>query len=133
MKMHGFFILDVMVVMSESQLPLAHDVSDPIIKRTRDVASFHDGNFDSLLLSENILRGLIDAGFATPSPIQLKSIPIGRCGLGMSSSCLYIINEIFAVIAVSGLLWIIYEYFDFCIYIFHALYIYLCCMYFFIV
>ena len=50
-------------------------------KRTRDVLI--DGTeFSSLLLSNEVLEGLNKSGFVKPSPIQLKAIPLGLCGLG---------------------------------------------------
>jgi hypothetical protein len=39
-------------------------------------------DFESLLLSRPVLEGLRAAGFERPSPVQLKAIPLGRCGLG---------------------------------------------------
>lgn len=51
--------------------------------RTRDVAvPGGPSDFGSLLLSEPVLAGLEAAGFHRPSPVQLKAIPLGRCGLG---------------------------------------------------
>lgn len=50
--------------------------------RTTDVLTDDQVDFRSLLLSHHVLNGLIDAGFEKPSPIQLKAIPLGRCGLG---------------------------------------------------
>jgi hypothetical protein len=56
-------------------------------ERTEDVAvpRRSDGvetTFASLLLAEPILEGLHRAGFTTPSPIQARAIPLGRCGIG---------------------------------------------------
>ncbi|NXK89841.1 DDX20 helicase, partial [Formicarius rufipectus] len=52
--------------------------------RTRDVL-MPDGpsDFGSLLLSPPVLAGLEAAGFLRPSPVQLKAIPLGRCGLDL--------------------------------------------------
>ena len=50
--------------------------------RTGDVVINENINFDGLLLSNSVLNGLKNAGFERPSPIQLKAIPLGRCGLG---------------------------------------------------
>ncbi|KAH0618929.1 hypothetical protein JD844_018480 [Phrynosoma platyrhinos] len=52
--------------------------------RTRDV-HMHEGpeDFSSLLLSAPVLEGLKAAGFLRPSPVQLKAIPLGRCGLDL--------------------------------------------------
>lgn len=51
--------------------------------RTRDVlVPGGPSDFGSLLLSPPVLAGLEAAGFHRPSPVQLKAIPLGRCGLG---------------------------------------------------
>lgn len=39
-------------------------------------------DFSDFGLSEEMLRGLLHAGFENPSPIQLKAIPIGIIGHG---------------------------------------------------
>ncbi|KAL9824590.1 LOW QUALITY PROTEIN: putative ATP-dependent RNA helicase DDX20 [Geothlypis trichas] len=50
--------------------------------RTRDVLlPGGPSDFGSLLLSPPVLAGLEAAGFHRPSPVQLKAIPLGRCGL----------------------------------------------------
>ena len=51
--------------------------------RTTDVLSESKVDFACLLLSDYVLRGLRNAGFERPSPIQLKTIPLGRCGLDL--------------------------------------------------
>ncbi|XP_005142913.2 probable ATP-dependent RNA helicase DDX20 [Melopsittacus undulatus] len=52
--------------------------------RTRDVlVPGGPSDFGSLLLSEPVLAGLAAAGFHRPSPVQLKAIPLGRCGLDL--------------------------------------------------
>ncbi|NXS60371.1 DDX20 helicase, partial [Brachypteracias leptosomus] len=52
--------------------------------RTRDVlVPGGPADFGSLLLSEPVLAGLEAAGFHRPSPVQLKAIPLGRCGLDL--------------------------------------------------
>ncbi|XP_066284995.1 probable ATP-dependent RNA helicase DDX20 [Branchiostoma lanceolatum] len=51
--------------------------------RTEDVLNAEGADFASLLLSEPVQRGLTLAGFERPSPIQLKAIPLGRCGLDL--------------------------------------------------
>ncbi|KAM8988178.1 putative ATP-dependent RNA helicase DDX20 [Ara ararauna] len=52
--------------------------------RTRDVVvPGGPSDFGSLLLSEPVLAGLQAAGFHRPSPVQLKAIPLGRCGLDL--------------------------------------------------
>ncbi|XP_078454722.1 putative ATP-dependent RNA helicase DDX20 [Lampetra planeri] len=40
-------------------------------------------SFSALLLSGRVLAGLSAAGFRAPSPIQLKAIPLARCGLDL--------------------------------------------------
>ncbi|XP_034626485.1 probable ATP-dependent RNA helicase DDX20 [Trachemys scripta elegans] len=52
--------------------------------RTRDVLiPGGPADFGSLLLSAPVLAGLEAAGFLRPSPVQLKAIPLGRCGLDL--------------------------------------------------
>lgn len=51
--------------------------------RTGDVAIHEKVDFAGLLLSPAVLQGLSKCGFERPSPIQLKAIPLGRCGLGI--------------------------------------------------
>nr|XP_055023856.1 probable ATP-dependent RNA helicase DDX20 [Misgurnus anguillicaudatus] len=51
--------------------------------RTDDVQSNGGVEFSSLLLSKPVLEGLAASGFQKPSPIQLKAIPLGRCGLDL--------------------------------------------------
>ncbi|NXD13474.1 DDX20 helicase, partial [Nothocercus nigrocapillus] len=52
--------------------------------RTRDVlVPGGPCDFGSLLLSAPVLEGLQAAGFQRPSPVQLKAIPLGRCGLDL--------------------------------------------------
>lgn len=53
-----------------------------IAPRTDDVHHSEKINFAALHLSDEILRGLQQSGFERPSPIQLKAIPLGRCGFG---------------------------------------------------
>lgn len=62
-------------------LRTAHDVGGPRT-RTGDVVLAEPADFESLLLSRPVLEGLRAAGFERPSPVQLKAIPLGRCGLG---------------------------------------------------
>ncbi|NXM13125.1 DDX20 helicase, partial [Ploceus nigricollis] len=52
--------------------------------RTRDVLlPGGPSDFGSLLLSPPVLAGLEADGFHRPSPVQLKAIPLGRCGLDL--------------------------------------------------
>lgn len=62
---------------------LAHNLDEK--PRTKDVVVHENFTFSSLLLSPPILQGLKESGFYKPSPIQLKAIPLGRCGLGKLS------------------------------------------------
>lgn len=49
-------------------------------ERTNDVINTENLSFEDLHLPDKITKGLIEAGFINPSPIQLKAIPIGRFG-----------------------------------------------------
>ncbi|ESO82336.1 hypothetical protein LOTGIDRAFT_223393 [Lottia gigantea] len=60
---------------------VAHKINSK--KRTQDVLMSENVDFAGLLLSEPVQRGLLAAGFEKPSPIQLKAIPLGRCGLDL--------------------------------------------------
>lgn len=62
-------------------LRTAHNIGGPRT-RTGDVVLAEPADFESLLLSRPVLEGLRAAGFEKPSPVQLKAIPLGRCGLG---------------------------------------------------
>lgn len=66
--------------MAASAKRAAHDIEAR--KRTDDVLLTDGIDFSSLLLSQAVLEGLSASGFQKPSPIQLKAIPLGRCGLG---------------------------------------------------
>ena len=48
--------------------------------RTIDITLDQNVEFSELLLSEPMQKGLQDAGFVKPSPIQLKAIPVGLMG-----------------------------------------------------
>ena len=52
-------------------------------RRTADVLIRENVDFAGLMLRADVLAGLKRAGFQRPSPIQLKAIPLGRCGLGL--------------------------------------------------
>ncbi|KAM6982307.1 putative ATP-dependent RNA helicase DDX20 [Tautogolabrus adspersus] len=67
--------------MAASVRRAAHDIETR--KRTDDVLLSDGIDFSSLLLSQAVLDGLSAAGFQKPSPIQLKAIPLGRCGLDL--------------------------------------------------
>lgn len=53
------------------------------IERTKDVEITEDISFQDMMLSPRVLAGLTKCNFIKPSPIQLRAIPIGRCGLGI--------------------------------------------------
>ena len=64
---------------------LGHDLATGVA-RTDDVALPEKDTgvtFASLLLSPAVAEGLARAGFVRPSPIQLRAIPIGRCGVDL--------------------------------------------------
>uniref|UniRef100_A0A7N8X3B3 RNA helicase n=1 Tax=Mastacembelus armatus TaxID=205130 RepID=A0A7N8X3B3_9TELE len=71
----------VTVNMAASVRRTAHDIETR--KRTDDVLLSEGIDFGSLLLTQPVLDGLSAAGFHKPSPIQLKAIPLGRCGLDL--------------------------------------------------
>lgn len=48
--------------------------------RTADVETDETVHFRDLMLSEPVMRGLLDSGFERPSPIQLQGIPVGLVG-----------------------------------------------------
>ncbi|KAK5642259.1 hypothetical protein RI129_008426 [Pyrocoelia pectoralis] len=60
---------------------LAHNINEKL--RTADIHIQNNCNFEFLLLSGPVLQGLTEAGFYKPSPIQLKGIPLGKCGLDL--------------------------------------------------
>lgn len=50
--------------------------------KTRDVEITGDVSFRDMMLKEQVIAGLTKCNFIKPSPIQMRAIPIGRCGLG---------------------------------------------------
>ncbi|KAF9918747.1 DEAD (Asp-Glu-Ala-Asp) box polypeptide 20 [Lobosporangium transversale] len=50
---------------------------------SKDVLINEDLDFSSLVQHPVLLKGLVDAGYQKPSPIQLKTIPLGRLGLDL--------------------------------------------------
>ena len=64
---------------------IAHSLKEK--SRTEDVVVTENVDFSSLLLSKAVSQGLANSGFHKPSPIQLKAIPLGRCGLGTGNIC----------------------------------------------
>ena len=61
-------------------MSIAHKIIEA--QRTSDILISENVDFAGLLLSDYVIKGLKNAGFQKPSPIQLKAIPLGRCGLG---------------------------------------------------
>ncbi|KAJ8370300.1 hypothetical protein SKAU_G00103280 [Synaphobranchus kaupii] len=90
--------------MASSMKKAAHDIHTR--RRTDDVLPSEGIDFASLLLSQPVQDGLLASGFHKPSPIQLKAIPLGRCGLdlivqaksGTGKTC------VFATIALDSLI-----------------------------
>jgi ATP-dependent RNA helicase DDX20 len=66
-------------------------------QRTRDIETSNTQpiSFSELFLSEPLLKGLNEAGFIRPSPIQLKAIPLGRFGVGLQEKLNLFSNSIF--------------------------------------
>lgn len=59
---------------------IAHDYNSGLSK---DVRSEEDLTFEDFLLDDKTLAGLKKCGFQRPSPIQIETIPIGRCGFDL--------------------------------------------------
>ncbi|XP_016840535.1 probable ATP-dependent RNA helicase DDX20 isoform X1 [Nasonia vitripennis] len=60
---------------------IAHNLSAK--ERTSDIEIQEDVTFSQMGLSQQVLNGLLNCGFHKPSPIQHKSIPLGRCGFDL--------------------------------------------------
>lgn len=71
------------MIHSSGQFRIAHDLNDLSRTRSRDVTLEEDVTFQDLFLGENTLLGLERCGFRRPSPIQLETIPLARCGFDM--------------------------------------------------
>lgn len=56
---------------------------DVLPKLSRDVRIEEDVAFETLVQNKDVLRGLEQAGYSRPSPIQLQAIPIGRLGVDL--------------------------------------------------
>lgn len=69
--------------MATVQYKLAHDLEDTSVSRSKDVALGEDISFLDLQLNQKTLDGLHRCGFIKPSPVQLESIPLGRCGFDL--------------------------------------------------
>lgn len=63
---------------------VAHDINKQA--RTKDIKIEEDVTFFQFDLSQDILDGLMSAGFYWPSPIQLQGIPLSRFGYGNLSA-----------------------------------------------
>lgn len=50
--------------------------------RTKDVQIENNISFSEMMLKDSVLKGLQENNFLKPSPIQLRAIPIGKCGSG---------------------------------------------------
>lgn len=50
--------------------------------RTDDVKIIENISFSKMMLTDQVLCGLTKNGYNNPSPIQLRAIPLGRCGFG---------------------------------------------------
>ncbi|KAF9904007.1 DEAD (Asp-Glu-Ala-Asp) box polypeptide 20 [Linnemannia zychae] len=63
-------------------------------------------DFSSLVSNPDLLKGLTDAGYQRPSPIQLKTIPMGRLGLDMIAQAKSGTGKtvVFSVIAIESVL-----------------------------
>lgn len=68
---------------------IAQDIEDKL--RSKDVLIDDNLSFNSLFISEKILNALQQSGFRKPSPIQLKAIPLGKCGFGKDLFSVYYI------------------------------------------
>ncbi|KAI9484666.1 P-loop containing nucleoside triphosphate hydrolase protein [Zychaea mexicana] len=53
------------------------------MNRSRDVQINEDVDFEALVQNKQLLKGLEQAGYARPSPIQLQAIPLGRLGVDL--------------------------------------------------
>lgn len=62
---------------------VAHNLKDSSKSRSKDVALEEDVLFKDLLLHPKTQLGLESCGFDSPSPIQLQTIPLGRCGFDL--------------------------------------------------
>lgn len=56
-------------------------------ERTEDVRIVDNISFAEMMLSESVLAGLSKNNFKYPSPIQLRAIPLGKCGMGKNCRC----------------------------------------------
>ncbi|KAG0305551.1 DEAD (Asp-Glu-Ala-Asp) box polypeptide 20 [Dissophora globulifera] len=73
---------------------------------TKDVQISEDLDFSSLVSNPALLEGLASAGYQRPSPIQLKTIPLGRLGLDLIAQAKSGTGKtiVFSVIAIESIL-----------------------------
>ncbi|KAG0031294.1 DEAD (Asp-Glu-Ala-Asp) box polypeptide 20 [Podila clonocystis] len=71
-----------------------------------DVQINEDLDFSSLVSNPALLQGLVQAGYQRPSPIQLKTIPLGRLGLDLIAQAKSGTGKtiVFSVIAIESVL-----------------------------
>ncbi|KAG0050247.1 DEAD (Asp-Glu-Ala-Asp) box polypeptide 20 [Gryganskiella cystojenkinii] len=71
-----------------------------------DVRISEDLDFSSLVSNQALLKGLVDSGYQRPSPIQLKTIPLGRLGLDLIAQAKSGTGKtiVFSVIAIEAVL-----------------------------
>lgn len=60
-----------------------HESINQVIKRTADIQVAEEFTFSKFMLSDKLLKSLNKLNFIKPSPIQLKVIPLAKCGLDM--------------------------------------------------
>lgn len=58
-------------------------LDEKTILRTADIQVAEDFTFSKFMLSDKLLKSLQRLNFVKPSPIQLKVIPLAKCGLDM--------------------------------------------------
>ena len=80
LTIYHHLLIGIMALVEGDTPKTAHIIG--VRPRTDDVLLVENISFAGLLLSKQVLAGLAKAGFEKPSPIQLKAIPLGRCGLG---------------------------------------------------
>ncbi|KAG0262677.1 DEAD (Asp-Glu-Ala-Asp) box polypeptide 20 [Mortierella polycephala] len=71
-----------------------------------DVQINEDLNFSSLVSNPELLKGLTESGYQRPSPIQLKTIPLGRLGLDLIAQAKSGTGKtvVFSVIAIESII-----------------------------
>ena len=71
-----------------------------------DVRISEDLDFSSLVSNPALLKGLVESGYQRPSPIQLKTIPLGRLGLDLIAQAKSGTGKtiVFSVIAIEAVL-----------------------------